>query len=106
MADERYDVGGAEVDAEDFAQIRDSVREWVRTRVIPRERDRRRRRHPRRPATAGQGHGPVRFAIPQEFGGLGLDLAQDVELAMELGYTSWRSGRCSAPTTASPGRFW
>ena len=28
------------------------------------------------------------FAIPQEFGGLGLDLAQDVELAMELGYTS------------------
>lgn len=28
------------------------------------------------------------FAIPQKWGGLGLDLAQDVELAMELGYTS------------------
>jgi acyl-CoA dehydrogenase len=28
------------------------------------------------------------YAIPQEWGGLGLDLAQDVELAMELGYTS------------------
>ena len=27
-------------------------------------------------------------AIPQEWGGLGLNLAQDVELAMELGYTS------------------
>ena len=27
------------------------------------------------------------FAIPQEWGGLGLDLTQDVELAMELGYT-------------------
>jgi acyl-CoA dehydrogenase len=28
------------------------------------------------------------YAIPQEFGGLGLNLAQDVEMAMELGYTS------------------
>jgi len=28
------------------------------------------------------------YAIPQEWGGLGLDLSQDVELAMELGYTS------------------
>ena len=28
------------------------------------------------------------YAIPQEWGGLGLNLVQDVELAMELGYTS------------------
>jgi acyl-CoA dehydrogenase len=28
------------------------------------------------------------YAIPQEWGGLGLDITQDVELAMELGYTS------------------
>jgi acyl-CoA dehydrogenase len=28
------------------------------------------------------------YAIPQEWGGLGLDLTQDVELVMELGYTS------------------
>jgi acyl-CoA dehydrogenase len=28
------------------------------------------------------------YAIPQEWGGLGLDLVQDVEVAMELGYTS------------------
>jgi acyl-CoA dehydrogenase len=28
------------------------------------------------------------YAIPQDWGGLGLDLAQDVELAMEFGYTS------------------
>ena len=28
------------------------------------------------------------YAIPQEWGGLGLDLVQDVELAMEFGYTS------------------
>ena len=28
------------------------------------------------------------YAIPQEWGGLGLDLVQEVEVAMELGYTS------------------
>ena len=28
------------------------------------------------------------YAIPQQWGGLGLNLTQDVELAMELGYTS------------------
>ena len=28
------------------------------------------------------------YAIPQEWGGLGLNIAQDVELAMEFGYTS------------------
>ena len=28
------------------------------------------------------------YAIPQEWGGLGLDITQDVELAMEFGYTS------------------
>ncbi|TXF10981.1 acyl-CoA dehydrogenase family protein, partial [Mycobacterium tuberculosis] len=28
------------------------------------------------------------YAIPQQWGGLGLNLAQDVELAMEFGYTS------------------
>jgi acyl-CoA dehydrogenase len=29
------------------------------------------------------------YAIPQEWGGLGLDIAQDVELAMEFGYTTF-----------------
>ena len=28
------------------------------------------------------------YAIPQQWGGLGLNLTQDVELAMEFGYTS------------------
>src|SRR5690606_19647092 len=28
------------------------------------------------------------YAIPQQWGGLGLDLTQDVELAMEFGYTT------------------
>ncbi len=89
MADERYVVGGAEVDAEDFAQIRDSVREWVRTRVIPRESEiAAADAIPDDLRQQAKDMGLFGFAIPQEFGGLGLDLSQDVELAMELGYTS------------------
>ena len=45
-------------------------------------------RDPRRPATAAAEMGLFGYAIPEEWGGLGLDLAQDVELAMEFGYTS------------------
>ncbi len=78
-----------EVTAEDFTQIRDQVRDFVRTAVVPRENeildadavpdDLRR---------AAADMGLFGYAIPQRWGGLGLDLAQDVELAMELGYTS------------------
>jgi acyl-CoA dehydrogenase len=39
-------------------------------------------------------------AIPQEWGGLGLDLRQDVELAIEFGTPPSPCGRCSVPTTA------
>ncbi len=89
MTDERYDVGGAQVDAEDFAQIRDSVREWVRTRVIPRESEiADADAIPEDLRQQAKDMGLFGFAIPQEWGGLGLDLSQDVELAMELGYTS------------------
>ena len=78
-----------DVDPEDFAQIRDQVRQWVRERVVPRERE-------IADADAipddlrhqAKDMGLFGFAIPQEWGGLGLDLTQDVELAMELGYTS------------------
>ena len=89
MTDERYDVGGAQVDAEDFAQIRDSVREWVRTRVMPRESEiADADAIPEDLRQQAKDMGLFGFAIPQEWGGLGLDLSQDVELAMELGYTS------------------
>ena len=81
--------GGEQVSAEDFAQILAATRDFVRTRVVPRENeimeldaipdDLRR---------AAAGLGLFGYAIPQEWGGLGLNLIQDVELAMELGYTS------------------
>ncbi|WP_431309314.1 acyl-CoA dehydrogenase family protein [Gordonia sesuvii] len=78
-----------QVSADDFADILAATREFIRERVVPREQeivetdaipdDIR--------ATAKE-MGLFGYAIPQEWGGLGLDLTQDVELAMELGYTS------------------
>ena len=79
----------AEVGPEDFQAILAQVRDWVRTRVVPREReiaDADAIPDDLRKQAADMGL--FGYAIPQEWGGLGLDLTQDVELAMELGYTS------------------
>ncbi|MHC1562522.1 acyl-CoA dehydrogenase family protein [Actinomycetospora sp. C-140] len=74
---------------EDFAYIRDQVREFVREAVVPREAeiaetdaipdDLRRQ---------AAEMGLFGYALPQEYGGLGLVITQDVELAFELGYTA------------------
>ena len=77
------------VSSEDFQTILAQVRDWVRTRVVPREReiaDTDAIPDDLRKQAADMGL--FGYAIPQEWGGLGLDLTQDVELAMELGYTS------------------
>jgi acyl-CoA dehydrogenase len=77
------------VSSEDFAAILAQLRDWVRTRVVPREReiaDADAIPNDLRKQAADMGL--FGYAIPQEWGGLGLDLRQDVELAMELGYTS------------------
>jgi acyl-CoA dehydrogenase len=79
----------ATVSAEDFRLIRDQVRDFVRTKVVPREQeiaDTDAIPDDLRKLAAEMGL--FGYAIPQEWGGLGLDLTQDVELAMELGYTS------------------
>ena len=79
----------SEVDADDFADILAATRRYLREAVIPRERE---------IAESDSVPDDIRgdlaemglfgYAIPQRWGGLGLDLAQDVELAMEFGYTS------------------
>ena len=77
------------VSSEDFEPILAQVRDFVRTRVIPREQeiaDADAIPDDLRKQAADMGL--FGYAIPQEWGGLGLDLTQDVELAMELGYTS------------------
>lgn len=78
-----------EVDAEDFADILATTREYIRSVVVPRERE---------IADTDAVPDDIRadladmglfgYAIPQRWGGLGLDLTQDVELAMEFGYTT------------------
>lgn len=78
-----------QVSDEDFQQILAATREFVRERVMPRENEIMEADaipDDLRQATAEMGL--FGYAIPQEHGGLGLNLMQDVELAMELGYTS------------------
>jgi acyl-CoA dehydrogenase len=79
----------ATVSAEDFRLILEQVRDFIRTRVVPREQeiaDTDAIPDDLRKQAAEMGL--FGYAIPQEWGGLGLDLTQDVELAMEFGYTS------------------
>ena len=78
-----------QMSAEDFELIRRQVREFIRNDVVPREIEiMREDRIPDDLRTAAAEMGLFGYAIPAEWGGLGLDLAQDVELAMEFGYTT------------------
>jgi acyl-CoA dehydrogenase len=77
------------VSDEDFQQILAQTRQFVRTAVMAREQEiLAEDRVPDDLRDQAKAMGLFGYAIPQEWGGLGLDLTQDVELAMELGYTS------------------
>ncbi|KAF0969591.1 MULTISPECIES: acyl-CoA dehydrogenase family protein [Gordonia] len=79
----------SQVSAEDFADILAATREFVREVVVPREQEiLDTDAIPEDIRQTAKDMGLFGYAIPQEWGGLGLDLTQDVELAMELGYTS------------------
>ena len=79
----------AVVDDDDFQQILAQTRQFVRTVVVPREQEiLATDRVPDDLRDQAKDMGLFGYAIPQEWGGLGLDITQDVELAMELGYTS------------------
>src|SRR6201984_3861977 len=78
-----------EVADEDFREILAQTRHFVRTAVVPREQEiLTDDRVPDDLRDQAKKMGLFGYAIPQEWGGLGLNLVQDVELAMELGYTS------------------
>ena len=77
------------MDDADLGAIIATVRDLVRTRVIPSEAD----IDASDEMPAGLREEAARmglfgFAIPQEYGGLGLSMAQEVLLVMELGYTT------------------
>ncbi len=78
----------SEVGDDDFREILAQTRHFVRTAVVPREHeivadD----RVPDDLREQAKKMGLFGYAIPQQWGGLGLNIAQDVELAMQLGYT-------------------
>jgi acyl-CoA dehydrogenase len=79
----------SEVGDEDFQEVLAQTRHFVRSAVVPREQeivadD----QVPADLREQAKKMGLFGYAIPQEWGGLGLNLAQDVELAMEFGYTT------------------
>jgi acyl-CoA dehydrogenase len=78
-----------EVSDDDFREILNQTRQFIRTAVVPREAEiLAEDRVPDDIRDQAKQMGLFGYAIPQEWGGLGLNLAQDVELAMEFGYTS------------------
>jgi acyl-CoA dehydrogenase len=79
----------AVVSDKDFEDIRAQTRHFVRSVVMPRELEiMADNRVPDDICDRAKKMGLFGYALPQEWGGLGLNLAQDVELGMEFGYTS------------------
>jgi acyl-CoA dehydrogenase len=77
------------VSDQDFQDILGATRDFVRSVVLPRELEiATEDRVPDDIRDQTKKMGLFGYAIPQDWGGLGLDLTQDVEMAMELGYTT------------------
>jgi acyl-CoA dehydrogenase len=81
--------GAAEVPDDVFAEILAQVRSFIRERVVPRELEiMNGDAIPDDLRKQAADMGLFGYSIPEEWGGLGLNLVQDVELTAELGYTS------------------
>src|SRR4051795_12293605 len=77
------------MDVEDFRQIRDAVRELVREQVIPLEEQiEDEDRIPDQLRAQAAEMGLFGYALPEEHGGLGVTMTEDVQLAFEFGYTT------------------
>ncbi|HJG46154.1 acyl-CoA dehydrogenase family protein [Corynebacterium variabile] len=82
-------VTDPEVGPEEFSGILDLVRTFIRDRVVPREDEiAETDAIPADLRDQAKETGLFGYTVPQEWGGIGLTLPQDVELAMEFGYTS------------------
>ncbi|WP_132994158.1 acyl-CoA dehydrogenase family protein [Gordonia zhaorongruii] len=78
-----------EVPDDVFAEVLTQITQFVRTRAVPRELEIASTDEiPDDLREQAKAMGLFGYAIPQRWGGLGLDLSQDVEVAMELGYTA------------------
>jgi acyl-CoA dehydrogenase len=75
------------MDAQDFADVLDAVRSFVRERVVPREEEiEETDRIPDDLRRASADMGLFGYALPEAYGGLGLSMSEEVRLAFELGY--------------------
>lgn len=77
------------MDAQDFADVVSAVRAFVREQVIPREDEI--EESDTIPEAIRQGAremGLFGYALPEEYGGLGLSLGEEVRLVFEVGYAS------------------
>lgn len=77
------------VSNEDFIEILAGLRQFIREKVMPLEREiAENDQIPQGLRDAAKDLGLFGYAIDQEWGGIGLDVVQQAELAIELGYTS------------------
>jgi len=77
------------VEEEVFSQIRSAVREFVRKQVVPAEQEiEDADAIPERIHRGAAELGLFGYALPEEYGGLGLNMREDVQLAFEFGYTA------------------
>ena len=77
------------MDEATFGEVRDAVRRFVREKVLPREDEiEETDAIPQDLREAAAELGLFGYALPAEFGGLGLSVRQQVLVTMELGYTS------------------
>ncbi len=77
------------MDEATFGEVRDAVRRFVREKVLPREDEiEQADAIPADLRAAAADLGLFGYALPAEYGGSGVSMAQDVRLALEFGYAS------------------
>ncbi len=83
------DTVSTEVSDQDFRDILSATREFTRSVVMPRELEIMNGNEvPKDIRDQTKAMGLFGYAIPQQWGGLGLNIVQDVEMAIEFGYTT------------------
>ena len=77
------------MDAQEFADVLDAVRSFVREKVVPREDEiEETDQIPAEVRQASADMGLFGYALPEAYGGLGLSMSEEVRLAFEIGYAS------------------
>ena len=77
------------MDSSDLHAVLATVREFVRDEVVPLEAEIEERDEiPERVRKTAAEMGLFGFALPEEYGGLGLSMEQEARLVFELGYTT------------------